>query len=88
MWGWAADWDLEGQCRVGGGSLGAAWRQGSEEVFIKTVTLLKPLKNIRGGFPSVFCEDILILSTKPMEIVMYVFKIRFGEKFEVEIASL
>lgn len=54
----------------------------------KNGNVLKPLKNIRGGFPDVFCEDILILSTKPMEVVMYVFKIRFSEKFEVEIASL
>lgn len=67
---------------------GRSLSTGSEEIFVKTVMLLKPLKNIRGGFPSVFCEDILILSTKPVEIVMYVFKIRFGEKFEVEIASL
>lgn len=54
----------------------------------KNGNVLKPLKNIRGGFPGVFCEDILILSTKPMGIVMYIFKIRFSEKFEVEIASL
>lgn len=67
---------------------GRSLSAGSEEIFIKTAMLLKPLKNICGGFPSVFCEDILILSTKSMEIVMYVFKIRFGEKFEVEIASL
>ena len=75
-----------------GGRLGAAWRQGfylsEAQKKYKNGNVLKPLKNIRGGFPGVFCEDILILSTKPMGIVMYIFKIRFSEKFEVEIASL
>lgn len=78
---------------MGGRRLGTAWRQGfylseAPKKFCKNGNVLKPLKNICGGFPGVFCEDILILSTKPMEIVMYIFKIRFSEKFEVEIASL
>lgn len=88
MWGWASKLGLGGTVSSGWWEFGRSLEAGLRRSIRKNGNVIETSQKHTWRFPSVFCEDILILSTKPMEIVMYVFKIRFGEKFEVEIASL